>query len=359
MILVCGGLADQVTELVCARLMDCGYEYRLLDLGRYPAGFRIRWQWRASGPGGYIAGPGWHLDLDELTAVYVRYLGPEGRVPPPGVEPGIVPAMYAEYDAGLMVLLEDLPCAVVNRLGGGMSNNSKAYQALLVRQCGLRTPPTLVTNDPVAARRFYRECHGEVVYKSLSGIRSIVRRLEPERLARLALLRHGPAQFQALIPGDNIRVHTVGARVFATRVHSDTVDYRYASREGRGVEMEPTTVPAAVAASCVELARRMDLLLAGIDLKETPDGEYYCFEVNPSPGFLYYERHTSQPISAALAELLHHGSGDARPRERASDAVNVGATPRGRPSSQPDRPKPGPNTTNAERGHVDGKTSSR
>jgi hypothetical protein len=43
------------------------------------------------------------------------------------------------------------------------------------------------------------------------------------------------------------------------------------------------------------------------DLKETPDGEYYCFEVNPCPGFLYYERHTHQPISTALASLLHHG----------------------------------------------------
>ena len=57
------------------------------------------------------------------------------------------------------------------------------------------------------------------------------------------MLRHGPVQFQSFIPGENIRVHTVGAQVFATRVHADTVDYRYASREGRTVEMEPTTVP--------------------------------------------------------------------------------------------------------------------
>ena len=322
MILVCGGLADRVTELVCARLMDCGYPYRLLDLGRYPAGFQITWQWQGSGPSGYIAGPDWRVDLDELTGVYVRYLGPEGRVPPPNVDPASVPAMYSEYDVGLMVLLEDLSCAVVNRLGGGTSNNSKAYQALVVRQCGLLTPPTLVTNDPEAARRFYRECRSEVIYKSLSGIRSIVRRLEPPQLARLALLPHGPAQFQSFIPGDNIRVHTVGTQVFATRVRSDTVDYRYASREGGNVEMEPTTLPAAIAASCVRLAGQLDLLLTGIDLKETPQGEYYCFEVNPSPGFLYYESHTGQPISTALADLLHHGDH--------SSAMNPAARPPGR-----------------------------
>jgi hypothetical protein len=311
LILVCGGLADSVTELVCARLADCGYPYRLLDLGAYPSGYRVKWHWHACGPGGYIAGPGWRLDLDELTGVYIRYLGPEGRVPPPNIEPGAVPAIYSEYDTGLMILLEDLPCVVVNRLGGGMSNNSKAYQALLVRQCGLLTPPTLVTNDPEAARRFYEESECAVIYKSLSGIRFIVRRLEPEQLPRLALLRHGPAQFQSFIPGENVRVHTVGDQWFATRVHSEAVDYRYAGRDGQKVAMEPATVPPAVAEACLRLARELDLLLTGIDLKVTPEGDYYCFEVNPCPGFLYYERYSGQPISAALADLLHR---DAMPR---------------------------------------------
>ena len=41
MILVCGGLADGVTELVCSRLQDCGYPYRLLDLARFPEDYRV------------------------------------------------------------------------------------------------------------------------------------------------------------------------------------------------------------------------------------------------------------------------------------------------------------------------------
>ena len=127
-------------------------------------------------------------------------------------------------------------------------------------------------------------------------------------MARLPLLRHGPAQFQSFIPGENVRVHTVGDQLFATRVHSEAVDYRYASREGRNVEMEPTIVPPAIAEACLRLAHQLDLLLTGIDLKETPDGDYYCFEVNPCPGFLYYEQYTGQPISTALADLLHRGS---------------------------------------------------
>ena len=307
MILVCGGLADGVTELVCARLAASGYPYRLLDLGMYPAGFQIKWHWESHGPRGYIAGPDWTLDLAELTGVYVRYVGAEGRMPLPNVASELATTMYSEHDTGLMALLEDLPCAVVNRIGGGMSNNSKAYQALLIRQCGLLIPPTLVTTDPEEARQFYQDCQGDIIYKSLSGIRSIVRRLEPNQQERFSLLRNGPAQFQSFIQGDNIRVHTVADQLFATRVRSEAVDYRYASSESGNIEMEPTTLPPTVEASCHQLARKLGLLLTGIDLKETSDGKYYCLEINPSPGFLYYEKSTSQPISAALADLLHHG----------------------------------------------------
>jgi hypothetical protein len=182
MILVCGGIADSVTELVCARIEHCGFPYRLLDLGSYPSSFEINWHWNGAAPEGYIRTDGWKLGLDDITGVYVRYLGQEGRAAPPNISTDSIPAMYSEYDTGLMALFEDLPCLVVNRLAGGMSNNSKPYQAMIVKACGLKTPPTMVTNDPDAARGFYDEHRGEVIYKSLSGVRSIrqaARRFEP------------------------------------------------------------------------------------------------------------------------------------------------------------------------------------
>jgi hypothetical protein len=307
MILVCGGLADQVTELVCARLEDCGYPYRLLNLGLYPDGYGLCARWRGSHPEGYLSGPGWRHELAEFRSVFARYLGLEGRVAPEGLTSDQSSAVFGERDGGLVALLEHFPCPVVNRIAGGMSNHSKPYQGLVVRRSGLLTPPTLVSSDPEEVRRFCDEHGGEVIYKSLSGIRSIVRRIGAEHLGRLDLLRHAPAQFQAMIPGENVRVHTVDGRCFATRVHSDAVDYRYARRDGLTTEMEPDEVPAHVADACVRLTRALGLLIAGIDLKVTPSGDYYCFEINPSPGFISYELATGQPISAALADLLQYG----------------------------------------------------
>lgn len=308
MILVCGGLADPMTELVCARLAECGYSYRLLDLAVYPAGFQVNWRWQGGHPTGYITSKDWRVSLEELSGVYFRSLGPEGRLRPPNVAPEFVSALRAERDSELEVLLESLPCLVMNRMAGATANHSKPYQALHIRRCGLRTPLTLITSDPEAACQFYEQCGGQVIYKSISGVRSIVRRMNAEQLRRLPFLVDGPAQFQAFIPGHNVRVHTVGDRWYAIRIRSEAVDYRYAQQERFSVEMEPTTLPVEVAAACLRVARQSRLLLAGIDLKETPEGDYYCFEVNPSPAFLFYEQHSGQPISRALVELLHQGN---------------------------------------------------
>ncbi|MGB0122485.1 MAG: hypothetical protein WBP63_03555 [Silvibacterium sp.] len=306
-ILVCGGLADSVTELVCSRIEACGYPYRLLDQGRYPDGFTVHREWSGGPTDGWIAGPGWRVELDELSGVYARFLGREGRVPLPDVAPDMLPPIYAEAETGLVALFEDLPCTVVNRYRGGMSNHSKPYQALLVEGCGFKVPETLVTNDPAEAQAFFDEHSGDVIYKSLSGIRSIVRRVSYEHLRRLPLLRQGPAQVQRYIPGDNVRVHVVGEQVFATRVRSDAVDYRYAQVEGKNCEMAEEALTTEIAGICVRTSRRLELDFAGIDLKITPSGEVFCLEVNPSPGFAYYELGTGQPVSAALADLLHAG----------------------------------------------------
>ena len=118
MILVCGGLADPVTELVCARLEHSRYPYRLLDLAVYPAGFLVNWLWRGGFPAGYISNTYWRLDLRELTSVYVRFLGSAERTPPGDLPVEVLPSFYAECDAGITALLESLPCPVVNRLAG-------------------------------------------------------------------------------------------------------------------------------------------------------------------------------------------------------------------------------------------------
>lgn len=199
--------------------------------------------------------------------------------------------------------LELADCRVLNRPGPMGSNMSKPYQCQLIRRCGFEIPETLVTNDPTEVLAFHR-MHHRVIFKSISAIRSIVREFDPKDQRALQRLRHLPTQFQAFVPGVNIRVHTVGERVFASEVVTDATDYRYATRDGHDLNIRPIELPDEIAARCVRLSKELELPLCGIDLKRTPEGRYFCFEVNPSPAYSYYQEHTGQPIADAIVDYL-------------------------------------------------------
>jgi glutathione synthase/RimK-type ligase-like ATP-grasp enzyme len=305
MILICGVLADAMTELMCARLDDLGYEYLFLDQAHFPGRYDLTWELGPDGVRGHIACSHCTVDLADLTGVYARYVSFKGGPERPEFSDLEKQMADAEYQLSLMQLLEVLPCTVVNRAAASVSNDSKIYQGFLAERFGLLTPRTLATTDPEAARAFYAEQGGDVIYKSLSGVRSIVHRLTDEDLGeRLERVRNCPTQFQERVEGVDIRVHTVGDQVFPTEIHSEASDYRYARREGKGITLTETEIPDAVAQSCLGMARALGLHLSGVDLRRTPEGCYYCFEVNPSPGFIFYESNTGQPISAAVAHLL-------------------------------------------------------
>jgi glutathione synthase/RimK-type ligase-like ATP-grasp enzyme len=100
------------------------------------------------------------------------------------------------------------------------------------------------------------------------------------------------------IEGIDHRVHILGNSVFAHTISGSGVDYRY-SADSR---IEPASLTEDIESRCIQLAQGLGLDFAGIDLRKSPDGEWYCFEVNPSPGFTYFDR--SGNICRALARHL-------------------------------------------------------
>lgn len=243
--------------------------------------------------------------LDAIRALYTRVYDVH-RIP--ALE-GLDAAAFARIEAlqgAIWAWADHARSLVLNRPSAMAGNGSKPYQAMQIEQHGFTVPETLVTTDLAAARAF-RERHGAVVYKSISGVRSIVSRLRDEDGERLNDIAWCPTQFQAWVPGVDHRVHVVGEQVFAVRIECAADDYRYASRQGCPVALQPTTLEPGVAERAARLAQALGLPLAGLDLRRTPEGEWVCFEVNPSPCFTYYEDLTQQPIAHAVAQLLAAG----------------------------------------------------
>jgi glutathione synthase/RimK-type ligase-like ATP-grasp enzyme len=245
-----------------------------------------------------------------VTAVYFRPYDPRQLPDVESAGQGSAAWHHAlAVEDALWVWVELTPALVVNRPSAQATNNSKPHQAERIRSLGFEVPDTLITTDPDAAREFWAT-HGTVVYKSISGVRSIVSFLTPEHSERLEHVSWCPTQFQRYVPGTDYRVHVVGDEVFACEIVSEAADYRYAARQGADVKIHACGVPEDCADRCRKLAAAMELVVAGVDLRRTPDGTWYCFEVNPSPGFTYYQETSNQLIDEAIARLLACGSGN-------------------------------------------------
>ena len=247
------------------------------------------------------------MDLRDISAAFLRPYD-STEAPAVAVHGALSPEVFHARQVDVVMLRwgDVTPALVVNRPGAMASNESKPFQAQAARAAGFLVPETLLTTEPQAARDFYA-AHREVVFKSISSVRSIATRLDEDALTRLGDVRWCPTQFQEYVPGTDVRVHAVGGRAFACEIESDADDYRYGDSKIR-----PYELPADVAERCVALARQLGLELTGIDLRRTPDGRWYCFEANPSPAFAHFGEEMASLVADAVAEHLIAG-GSARP----------------------------------------------
>ncbi len=239
------------------------------------------------------------IDMARVNAAYVRgsnlYDYDEVRVLP---RESTLAMRAARFESTLTAWLDSSDALVINRSGPSATNNSKAYQMTLIGRAGFLVPEAFISNDPIAVRAFLTE-NPDAVYKSISGIRSIVRRVGERQRDFLDDVTWCPTLFQRVVSGVNYRAHVLGASVLAVRIDSDQLDYRYGSST-----IAVADLPAEVADRCRRITAILGLHFSGIDLIRTPEDRWYCLEVNPSPAYSYFERGSGQPISAAFAKFM-------------------------------------------------------
>lgn len=300
MILIYGRMDDPPLSSTVEAVQDAGAEYVLIEqsaLDREELCIHVG----PRGISGSLVVGGQDIPLETVHSVYARPL----EVPSHGWDHAAAAHARILHEQ-LFEWLDVTPALVVNRPRAMQANGSKPLQIQLIGEAGFLVPDTLVTSDEAEARDFWGR-HGRVVYKSVSGVRSIVQELDTGAAGRLGRLPLLPVQFQEFVPGVDVRVHVVGNRAFAAEIVGTGIDYRYSARQGGEATLTAIELPPDLEEHCVRLSRRMELPLSGIDLRRRPDGAYVCFEVNPMPAYSYFEAHTGLPISRALADLLIEG----------------------------------------------------
>ena len=257
-VLILGGMDDAHACHMLEHLRFGGTDAELFDSRWFPSALQIAY---APSPerGSLRLPTGRVLTFEEITSVYWRCYN---NVQPPEL-PDAEQAFIAGNDArGLFE-------SVLIRLGARWVNTWRAYQ--------------LHQTKPVQGGAHTR--------------RLTSAHLDVENLGNLAL---APVTIQEEVPGTNVRVFVAGQRVLACEVRTEALDFR---DDGDPV-IVPHDLPTEVAEWCLRVARALDLVWTGIDLRLNPEGKYLFLEANPSPMFLGFESRSGLPLTASLAALL-------------------------------------------------------
>lgn len=229
---------------------------------------------------------------------------------------------------GFLLALQAQGKVLVNPADQGV-DTVKPYQLFRLKQAGLPTPRTLVTNDVDAVREFMAIV-GPVVCKPVYG-GAHCERVEGPVLDRLPLIARSPAIFQEEIKGVDVRVTAVADQILSVvEIASEGVDYRAGVAYGQAGTYTPVELPAHVRAMCFKAMEVSGLGFSGIDLKRTARGEYVIIELNYSPVFYGIEQVTGHPISEGLARyLIACAAGVGGDRSPLSTAPALPVAPRG------------------------------
>ena len=297
--LLVGTIRELEIELVWARLLELGAEVYHVD----PYVDHLAATTRSQGV--LLRCRRAVIAASTLTGCYLRF--PLcGEVPPIQLDRSlrqrveIAARRFASNYSSLQALLMHLDRAsIVNSPPAGWSNASKPVQVSLLARFGFRVPRTIVTNSCEHLTR-WASTVGRIICKGIGGHPLYAEEVDLERALGGVRRSSSPLLFQEFVQGTNVRVHVVGPATFAARILGGD---RSDCRRGTDARARSFRLPGQIARACVEVTRACGLVFSGIDLIEASDG-YVALEVNPMPGYGWYELETKAPISLAVARAL-------------------------------------------------------
>lgn len=302
---------DVTADLVVLELAERGVPVFRFDTAEFPTRLVLAGELDGGRWTGGLRTSRRAVDFADVGAVYYRR--PTAfRFPPMSADD----RRWAHTEAilGFGGILGAIDATWVNHPHAMARAEYKPLQLVEAHRVGLRTPRTLITNDPDRARGFAASLPAGVVYKPLHG----VPRVTPPVTLFTTPITSGQAGdpsvagtahlFQERIhKAFEARVTVVGNRVIAARIDAASdaarADWRSDADALTYTRIDP---PDDVTAASVTLTHRLGLLYGALDFAITPAGDWVFFEANPAGQWAWIEL-LRQPITQALADLLQKG----------------------------------------------------
>ncbi|MEI7727215.1 MAG: RimK family alpha-L-glutamate ligase [Bacteroidota bacterium] len=188
----------------------------------------------------------------------------------------------------------------------------KLYQFQILAESGMPIPKTMLAKFPLNLQVVGKHIGFPVVVKTLSGSQGSGVFL-CETLHSLEELMHmiensNPnvnlifQEFVKTSHGRDLRVVTVGGRVVGAMART-AADGNFKANYSRGGTVQKFEITPEIEWLVLEIARKLDLDIAGIDLLFDGDGFKIC-EVNSSPGFEGLEKACKKNIAKEIIQFV-------------------------------------------------------
>jgi len=264
------------------------------------------------------------LEKGRFASVWARR--PHRREEFPSAYPGdqaFIAQQWAQFQNNFLALHDFFLDALwVNSPGAAVRAENKLVQLQEASVCGLKVPPTLVSNDPDRIRQFIAS-HRKTIHKPLYGhgwrdpengrvFDTPAVLIEDVNSLDDAAMALCPGIFQAYIDKTcDIRIAVIGAHIFAIRLddgHGHAfVDWRTETRS-QSLNAQLFQLPSALKSKLMALMGRLDLAFGAIDLVVDRAGDAHFLEINQSGQFLFMETWVKElPLLQAMCSMLAEG----------------------------------------------------
>ncbi len=227
----------------------------------------------------------------------------------------IIPRMGAGttyFALALIRHLEKLGVYSFNSANSIDTVKDKLYQMQILAESGMPIPKTMLAKFPLDLQIVGKHIGFPVVIKTLSGSQGSGVFL-CETLHALEELMHMVENsnpnvnliFQEFVKtshGKDLRVVTVGGRVVGAMVRTAS-DGNFKANYSRGGTVQKFEITPEIEWLVLEIARKLDLDIAGIDLLFDGDRFKIC-EVNSSPGFEGLEQACEKNIAREIIQFV-------------------------------------------------------
>jgi ATP-grasp ribosomal peptide maturase len=317
-VLVITRVDDATADVVIEELNRRAVPVTRLDPGDFPADVALSARLDRAGMRGEVRTRTRVTDLDHVRSVYWRR--PRSYRAPIGLEDQQAAWCREETRFGLGGVLASLPGAhYVNHPWRNRDAEYKPAQLATAARCGFDIPPTLLTNEEDAARRF-AESNGPVVYKPLrstgyqgaDGRAQTVWVDEVDPAEMHSGIAHTVHQFQKRIHAvADLRVTAVGRELFTVRITgSPGPDWR---RHYDALSYTLIDTPADLAQPVHAYLSAFGLVFGAFDFGVDQDGRIWMYECNPNGQFAWFPDAITGRIVSAVADQLQY-AGDPRDR---------------------------------------------